>query len=66
MKWQQIERNWDQLKDDAKQAWPHLTEAELEVVHGQRDKLVDKVRDREHMSHEAAQMEVDSWQRSLR
>ena len=64
-RWQQIERDWNAFKPQAKRAWPGLHDAELEVVGGRREKLIDKVRDAQSVSHEAATREVDAWAAGL-
>jgi hypothetical protein len=42
-----------------------LDEAELEVTHGQRERLIDKVRDKYSYSQEEAEQEVDTWAEGL-
>lgn len=61
MKWQTIETNWEEYKDSAKLTWSRLHDAELELVAGRRDKLIDKVRDCYHLPQEEAEIEVDAW-----
>lgn len=65
MEWDEIQANWEQYKVEAKQNWPRLNEAELEVTGGERDKLIDKVRDGQGVPHEDAAFEVDSWAQNL-
>lgn len=65
MTWDEIADQWDNVKHQAKRSWPSLHEAELEVIDGNRSKLIDKVRDAQSMSHEAAAEEVEAWRRSL-
>lgn len=65
MTWDKIEANWSDYKDDAKRTWPKLQAAELEVVGGERAKLVDKVRDAQGVSHEDAEKQVDTWAENL-
>lgn len=65
MTWNEVERNWEDVKGRAKEAWPSLHPAELEVINGDRSRLVDKVRDAQSMSHEAAVEEVEAWRRNL-
>ena len=48
-----------------RQPGPRLDDAELEVVGGDRGKLIDKVRDAQSLSHEEAEVEVDSWANNL-
>ena len=66
MEWEEIQTNWDTYKQDAKRTWPRLDDAELEVANGDRGKLIDKVRDAQSISHEEAEVEVDSWADNLK
>lgn len=65
MDWNEIQSNWDTYKQDAKKTWPRLDDAELEVVNGDRGKLVDKVRDAQGLSNKEAETEVDGWADNL-
>lgn len=65
MTWNEIRERWGDLQKHAKQAWPALHPAELEIIDGDRDRLIDKVRDAQSMSHEAAAKEVEAWRRHL-
>lgn len=66
MTWEDIRNDWPRLQSQAKVAWPALHDAELEVVQGDRERLIDKVRDAQSMSHEAATEEVEAWRQGLR
>jgi uncharacterized protein YjbJ (UPF0337 family) len=61
-----LQLHWQELKSKAKQAWPRLTDAELDVINGDVARLIDKVRDSQHVSQEEAQEEVEAWLKSLR
>ena len=66
MDWNEIQSNWGTYKQDAKKTWPRLVDAELEVVNGDRGKLVDKVRDAQGLSNKEAETEVDGWADNLK
>ena len=65
MDWNDIQMNWNAHMGVAKQRWTRLQDAELEVVSGDRDKLVNKVRDAYHLPHEEAETQVDTWAENL-
>jgi uncharacterized protein YjbJ (UPF0337 family) len=61
MNWDQIEGKWKQVKGTVKQKWGKLTDDDLEVIAGSRDKLVGKIQERYGIGKETAEQEVDSW-----
>jgi len=65
MTWEQIQENWGEYQASAKRTWDKLSTAQLEVVSGDRDRLVRQLEDAYGMSRADAEKEVDVWQRSL-
>lgn len=61
MNWDQIEGKWKQAKGAVKQKWGKLTDDDLDVVNGQKDKLVGKIQERYGISKEEAQKQIDGW-----
>lgn len=61
MNWDQTEGKWKQLKGSAKQQWGKLTDDDLMVIAGNRDKLVGKVQERYGIAKEEAQKRADEW-----
>ncbi|MDO7906681.1 CsbD family protein [Paenibacillus sp. JX-17] len=55
---------WNQLKGEAKQKWGELTDDDLDVIDGQKDKFVGKLQERYGHTKEAAEREYDSWTRN--
>lgn len=51
---------WSQFKGEAKRKWGKLTDDDLDVIDGDRDKLVGKLQERHDMTREEAEREVDS------
>ena len=65
MNWDQVQGKWKQLKGEAKTRWGKLTDDDLDVVAGQRDKLVGRIQERYGVAKEQAQREVEEWNRTL-
>ena len=65
MTWQQIQENWSAYQESAKHTWDKLSIAQLEIVSGDRDRLVRQLEDAYGMPRADAEKEVDVWQRSL-
>jgi uncharacterized protein YjbJ (UPF0337 family) len=61
MNWDQIEGKWKQAKGSLKQQWGKLTDDDLDVIAGQRDKLVGKLQERYGYAKEDAQRKADEW-----
>ncbi|WP_138495181.1 CsbD family protein [Paenibacillus pinistramenti] len=55
---------WNQIKGEAKKQWGELTDDDLDVIDGEKDKLVGKLQERYGHSKEAAEKEYDNWTRS--
>jgi len=66
MNWDQVEGKWKQMRGEAKTRWGKLTDDDLDVVGGQRDKLVGRVQERYGIAKDQAQREVEDWNKSLR
>lgn len=65
MNWDMIAGQWKQFKGNAKETWGKLTNDDLDVAEGQRDKLVGLVQERYGYAREKAEDEVDRWSRRL-
>jgi uncharacterized protein YjbJ (UPF0337 family) len=59
MNWDQVKGNWNQLKGSAKVRWGKLTDDDLTLIEGEKDKLVGKLQETYGMSKEEAEREVD-------
>ena len=62
MNWDQIEGNWKQFKGEAKRQWGKLTNDDLDVIEGNRDKLVGKIQERYGIAKDEAERRVDRWE----
>jgi uncharacterized protein YjbJ (UPF0337 family) len=61
MNWDEVGGKWRQVKGSVKQKWGKLTDDDLDVIAGSRDKLVGRLQERYGLAKEAAEQEVDSW-----
>jgi len=61
MNWDQMEGKWKQAKGSLKQQWGKLTDDDLDVIAGQRDKLIGKLQERYGYAKEDAQRKADDW-----
>jgi uncharacterized protein YjbJ (UPF0337 family) len=61
MNWDQIEGKWKQMSGSLKQQWGKLTDDDLDVIAGQRNKLVGKLQERYGYAKEDAQKKADEW-----
>lgn len=65
MNWDQIEGQWKELRGMVRQQWGRLSEDDLEVIHGERDKLVGLLQKRYGYARDRAEREVRSWREAL-
>jgi uncharacterized protein YjbJ (UPF0337 family) len=61
MNWDQVQGKWKQFKGSVKQQWGKLTDDDLEVIDGQKDKLVGKLQERYGITREEATRQVRDW-----
>jgi len=66
MNWDQVEGQWKQIKGSLKERWGKLTDDDLDVIAGNRDKFVGKVQERYGIAKEEAQKKADEWVTSMR
>lgn len=61
MNWNQVEGKWNELKGAVKEKWGRLTDDDLDVIAGKRDKLVGKLQQRYGIAKEEAEKQTDRW-----
>lgn len=61
MNWDQIQGNWKQMKGSVQEQWGLLTNDDLDVADGNRDKLEGVIQERYGKDKEEARREVDDW-----
>ena len=64
MNWDQIEGKWKQLKGSVRQQWGKLTDDDVAMIGGSRDKFVGKLQERYGIAKEEAQRRADDWART--
>lgn len=57
--WEQIHGNWDQFKGEVKARWGKLTDDDLSVIDGEREKLVGRLEELYGITKEEAEKQVD-------
>lgn len=55
------EGKWKQVVGKLRDKWAKLTDDDLELVAGKRDRLVGKVQERYGYAKDRAEKEVDGW-----
>jgi len=53
------------MKGSVKQQWGKLTDDDLEVIAGSRDKLVGRLQERYGIKKEQAQQQLDAWTQTV-
>ena len=66
MNWDQIAGNWKQFAGNVKSKWGKLTDDDLTVIAGKRDKLAGILQERYGYEKEQAEKELDEFSTSLK
>lgn len=61
MNWDQVQGKWKQMKGSVKQQWGKLTDNDLEIIDGQKDKLVGRLQERYGITKEEASRQIQDW-----
>jgi uncharacterized protein YjbJ (UPF0337 family) len=65
MNWDQISGNWLQFKGQIKTQWGKLTDDDLTIAEGNRDKLVGQLQERYGYTKEEAERQIVNFERNL-
>jgi uncharacterized protein YjbJ (UPF0337 family) len=65
MNWDQTEGKWKQMKGSVKEHWGKLTDDDLTVIAGNRDKLIGKLQERYGIAKEEALRRADEWMKTF-
>ena len=61
MNWEQAKGQWTQMKGAVRKQWGKLTDDDLDVIHGERERLVGKIQERYGIAKEEAERQVAGW-----
>jgi uncharacterized protein YjbJ (UPF0337 family) len=64
MNWDRIEGDWRQYKGSVLQKWGKLTDDQLDVIAGKRDRLGGKIQEAYGISKEEAEKQLTAWEKS--
>src|SRR5689334_19192073 len=53
-----LKKHWKAIFNELKERWPDLTQSDLDYIFGEKDKLVEVVKKRRHISTEEASRDV--------
>jgi len=66
MNWDQVEGNWRQFKGQVKETWGKLTDDDLEVISGKRDKLIGTLQEKYGIAKNEVEAQLKRFQEKLR
>jgi len=65
MNWDQIEGKWKQMKGDIRTRWGKLTDDDLHLIGGQKDKLVGRIQERYGVARDEAKKQVREFEKNI-
>jgi len=64
MNWDRVEGNWKQVKGSIKEKWGKLTDDDLDVIAGKRDKLAGQIQETYGISKDEADKQIAAWEKT--
>ena len=61
MNWDRIEGNWKQFSGTVREKWGKLTNDDLDMIAGKRQKLAGRIQERYGIAKDEAEREIDDW-----
>lgn len=61
MNWDRIEGNWKQFSGTVREHWGKLTNDDLEMIKGERQKLAGRIQERYGVAKDEAERQIDDW-----
>jgi uncharacterized protein YjbJ (UPF0337 family) len=61
MNWEQAKGQWNQIKGSVRAKWSKLTNDDLDVIAGERERLVGKIQERYGIAKEEAEKQIAGW-----
>ena len=65
MEWERISANWMHWKDRVRERWGRLTDDELDVIAGERERLVGRIQQAYGLAPQEAERQLRNWERNL-
>ncbi|MCW9710978.1 CsbD family protein [Avibacterium sp. 21-586] len=65
MNWEQLEGKWDQIKGTIKTKWAELTDDDLLLIEGKKDKFIGMLQERYGITKEEAEKQADEFDLDL-
>ena len=65
MNWNRIAGNWLQFKGKIKEKWAKLTDDDLLLIDGERDRLLGRLQERYGLAKDRAEMQLNEWEKTL-
>ena len=66
MNWDEIEGNWKKFAGDIKVRWGRLTDDDLDIIQGQREKLSGELQRKYGIARDEAEEEIEDFLRKER
>jgi uncharacterized protein YjbJ (UPF0337 family) len=61
MDWNRVEGNWKQIKGKVREKWGRLTDDDLEVINGSRERLEGKLQERYGFARDQIHKDIHDW-----
>lgn len=61
MNWDQIQGQWKQFTGNVQTQWGKLTNDDMDVIEGDRQRLAGKIQERYGVEKEEAENQIDRW-----
>ncbi|WP_018698324.1 CsbD family protein [Amorphus coralli] len=61
MNWDRIEGQWKQFSGNVQAQWGKLTNDDMDVIEGNRDKLAGRIQERYGVEKDEADRQIDEW-----
>lgn len=61
MNWDRVAGNWKQLKGEVRLKWAKLTDDDLDMIEGSREKLVGRLQELYGISKDEAERQIEEW-----
>ena len=63
MNWDRIAGNWKQFKGNVRQQWGKLTDDQLDVIAGKREKLAGEIQETYGISKDEVEKQLAAWEK---